>query len=168
MRYGLCSLLKGVRWPIVVNVCVIWALMESCLICNYSTSSFLYIMLFNLHCTLWYRMVYNMLITTVACYRIDNGSCCLEDTNRIFIVRWAFLEIFGLSFLITKHNDFSQKFIIHLFQYCFKIRKKATVKPLSKQSWTFCLFNYNIDAWLSILYLFLVLCFNKAGFSLLN
>ena len=109
MRYGICSLLKAV--PIVVNVCVIWALVESCLICNYSTSSFLYIMLFNLHCTLWYRMVYNMLITTVAYYRIDNGSCCLEDTDRIFIVRWAFLEIFGLSFLITKYDDFSQIFI---------------------------------------------------------
>lgn len=30
MRCGCCSLLTIVRWPIVVNLCVIWSLVESC------------------------------------------------------------------------------------------------------------------------------------------
>ena len=42
MRYGLWSLLKAVRWPIVVSFCVIWSFVESCLIGNHTTSSFLY------------------------------------------------------------------------------------------------------------------------------
>ena len=35
--------MKAVQWPIVVNFCVIWALVESFFISNSTTSSFLYI-----------------------------------------------------------------------------------------------------------------------------
>ena len=48
MRYGVCSLLKTVWWPIVVYFCVIWSIVKSCLIGNITTSSFLY--------NYWYSM----------------------------------------------------------------------------------------------------------------
>ena len=48
MWNGLCSLLKAVRGPIVVYFCVIWPLVNSYLIGNPTTSSFLVIIGFKL------------------------------------------------------------------------------------------------------------------------
>ena len=47
-------MLKSVRWPIAVNFCVIWSLMESCLVGNHTTSSFVH----------WYKTITWELIVT--------------------------------------------------------------------------------------------------------
>ena len=75
MRYGLCLLLKAERWPTVVNFCVIWSLVESCLIGNCTTSSFLY---------KWYQFFCNRCAINVSSSMLEDKRLKIQSLLKIW------------------------------------------------------------------------------------
>ena len=105
MLYGLCSLLKAVELPIVVNFCVIWSLVESSLIGNHTTSSLSY--------TQWnkWSVSWRLLLTT---YKYAIGYLVFSTKCSQQQLKWYFIVMTIWFYFLQKVETFLSKDINYL------------------------------------------------------
>ena len=106
MRYGLCSLLKAVRWPIVVNVChfgLLWIVVSLAIISH--LLFYIQIFFFILHASLInYMLVQCKTVFTQSVTRINESVWAF--CSRQYIQHELFSWLMGVRWLIIVYIQF--------------------------------------------------------------
>ena len=113
MRYRLFSWLKAVRWPLTVYFVLFWSLVDSCLIDNHSTSSFLYVYCLHQHHSDSYICLSCWILVTLYTWIYIH-----------FILDWNFLQSFVvLEIVVTGRCSTIDQSVFCTSTVCIRVNR---------------------------------------------